>query len=187
MNAAKPSKQTIIDFLIKEIALGKERGPVLSKTVKKWQMSDRTFDRHWKIANQQHQENQSKIKEAVAEVDVQAAIEARKKEIMTADERKEYLTKLVKGDVKVPYTEVKWNPDTKKFVKHRFVEQASHTARISAISELNKMDGDYAPTKIAPTDGKGNDLPVSPVFILPPGLDINLPSNLTEDEPEHKQ
>lgn len=161
MNAAKPSKQTIIDFLIKEIALGKERGPVLSKTVKKWQMSDRTFDRYWKIANQQHQENQSKIKEAVAEVDVRAAVEARKKEIMTADERKEYLTKLVQGKIKIPYSEKKWNPDTKKFETLKFVELPNHTARISAIAELNKMDGDYAPAKVAQTDSKGDDLPVT--------------------------
>jgi len=77
---------------------------------------------------------------------------------MTADERKEYLTKIVNGEVEVPYTEVKWDANTKKFVTIKFIELAGHTARISAISELNKMEGDYAPTKIANTDKDGNDV-----------------------------
>jgi len=144
----KADKQIIIDFIIKGIEEGKPRGTLLSTTVKKWQMSDRTFDRHWKIANAQHVIRQEALKKELAEVDKQAAIEARKRAIMSAEERKEYLTKLINGKIKVPYTEVKWDAVQKKFVTIKFVELATHSSRISAIAELNKMEGDYAPQKI---------------------------------------
>lgn len=156
---AKADKQVIIDSIIKDIEQGKTRGAVLSKIVKKCQCSDRTFDRYWKIATQQHISKQQAIKEAVAEVDKQAAVAARKKAIMTSEERKEYLTKLIQGQVKVPYTEVKWNPKTGKFQTIKFVELAAHSVRVSAIAELNKMEGDHAPTKVATVTKDGEDIP----------------------------
>ncbi|HEY9363461.1 MAG TPA: hypothetical protein VIQ00_09385, partial [Chitinophagaceae bacterium] len=109
--------------------------------------SERTFYNHHKKAVIQHTIKQEAIKKELAEIDKQAAIEARKKAIMTADERKEYLTKIVNGEIEVPYTEVKWDKKQNKFVTIKFVELANHAARINAIAELNKMEGDYAPTK----------------------------------------
>jgi hypothetical protein len=154
----RSNKQVIIDSIIIDLEQGKSRAAVLSKIVKKCQCSDRTFDRYWKIAMQQHTEKQQAIKEAVAEVDKQAAVAARKKAIMTSEERKEYLTKLIQGQVKVPYTEVKWNPKTGKFQTIKFVELAGHSVRVSAIAELNKMEGDHAPTKVACTTKDGEDI-----------------------------
>lgn len=158
----KPSKQVVIDFIISCLEKGEERGAILVKAGKKWGTSKSAFDRMLKIAKDQHTVKQEAIKRELAEVDKLAAIKARKKAIMTAEERKEYLTKIVKGEVKVPYTEVKWNPEKKKFETKRFVELAGHTARISAIGELNKMEGDYAATKIAATKANGDDLPPAP-------------------------
>jgi hypothetical protein len=157
----KPAKQIIIDGIVKGIEIGKDRGKLLATIGKKWQLSQRTFDRYWKIAQQQHLAKQQTIKEEIAKIDKDAAIEARKKAIMTADERKEYLTQIIKGEIEVPYTEVKYNPGIKSFETIQFVELASHTARINAIAELNKMEGDYAPTKVAKTNVAGEDvLPV---------------------------
>jgi hypothetical protein len=164
-----PTKQIVIDAIIKGIEIGKDRSKLLATIGKKWQLSQRTFDRYWKIAQQQHLAKQQTIKKELAEVDKAAAIEARKKAIMTADERKEYLTQIIKGEIEVPYTEVKYNPGIKSFETIQFVELASHTARINAIAELNKMEGDYAPTKIANTDKNGNDIPQTlKIEIVPP-------------------
>lgn len=158
---AKANKQTVIDAIIKQIEQGKATEKICAAICSKFQFTERTFYNRFKIANQQHIDKQQKIKAKIAEVEEQAAIDARKKAIMTAEERKEFLTKLIHGEIKVPYAEVKYNPAKKKFEVIQFVELASHQSRINAIAELNKMEGDYAPTKIAQTDGKGNDIPVN--------------------------
>jgi hypothetical protein len=141
----KPSKQTIIDAIIKGIEQGKDRGKLLATIAKKWQISNRTFDRHWKVANIQHAERQSRIKEKLAKVDEDAAIEARKKAIMTSDERKELLTSIANGTLRIK----------KPFVIAgkimEYPAEPDHTDRKNAIAELNKMEGDYAPTKIKAT------------------------------------
>ncbi len=143
----KANKQIIIDALIKHIEKGESFDTCLKLSAINWNLTRSTFIRRWNIANQQHIEKQAVIKSALAEVDKQAAIDARKKAILTAEERKEYLTKIVKGEVEVPYTEVKWDHGLKKFTPFDFIELANHSARIAAISELNKMEGDYAPAK----------------------------------------
>lgn len=154
----KPSKQIIIDFIVSCLEKGEQRGDILVKAGKKWGTSKSAFDRWLKIAKQQHTERQQAIKSRLIEVDTQSAIDARKKAIMTADERKEYLTKIIMGEVEVPYTEVKWDKVQNKFVTIHFKELPGHQARINAIAELSKMEGDYAPTKVAQTDADGNDI-----------------------------
>ena len=154
----KPSKQIIIDFIIDGLKNGKDRGKLLAIIGKKWQISQRTFDRHWKTANEQHAIKQQVIKKELDILDMSAAIEARKKAIMSADDRKEYLTKIILGEIEVPYSEAKWDKSTDKFVKIPFVELAGHAARINAIAELNKMEGEYAPNKLEITGKDGVQL-----------------------------
>lgn len=137
----KPDKQILIDAIIKGIEQGKDRGKLLATIAKKWQISNRTFDRHWKTAQEQHIDRQQALKERLTKVDEQAAIEARKKAIMTADERKEYLTKLVNGEIKAK------RPFVIGGKIMEYPEEPTHSDRIKAIAELNKMDGDYAPVK----------------------------------------
>lgn len=150
----KSNKQIIIDAIIKEIGNGKERGKVLATVGKKWQLSQRTFDRYWKTANEQHIVKQQAIKTAIANDTTIKELEAKKQAIMTTMERKELLTKIAKGEVKIK----------KPFViSGKIMEYPSEpdaNDRLKAIAELNKMEGDYAPTKTANTDTKGNDLPV---------------------------
>ena len=148
----KPDKQIIIDAIIKGIEQGKDRGKLLATIAKKWQISNRTFDRHWKVANIQHAERQSRIKEKLAKVDEEAAIEARKKAIMTADERKEVLTKIANGTLKIK------RPFVIGGKIMEYPAEPDATDRRNAIAELNKMEGDYAPSKVAQTDKDGNDI-----------------------------
>lgn len=148
----KASKQIIIDAIIKEIEQGKTYTKVMAVNGRKWQMPERTFNRYWKTANEQHIVKQQEIKKELAEVDKQAAIEARKEAIMTANERKELLTKIANGQMKVK----------KPFVISgkimEYLSEPDAADRMKAISELNKMDGSYAPAKIAQTDTEGNDI-----------------------------
>lgn len=137
----KQSKQVIIDAIIKGIEQGKSRAQLLGTIGKKWEISRTTFDRHWKTANEQHVIKRDSIKEQLVKVDIEAAIEARKKAIMTADERKEYLTKIINGEAKVKKPFVV----SGKIMEYPAEPDASD--RIRAIAELNKMDGEYAPEK----------------------------------------
>lgn len=159
----KSNRQVIVDYIVSFLKKGETRGTILTKTVKKWQMSDRAFDRLLKIAKEHHSAEQEELKKELAEVDKAAAIDARKKAILTADERKELLSKIAKGEIEIPKSEIKWNYELKQFEAIGLVELASHSARISAIAELNKMDGDYAPTKVARTDSEGNDIDYSKI------------------------
>lgn len=175
----KPGKQTIIDFIISCLENGEQRGNILVKAGKRWGTSKSAFDRLLKIAKEQHTIKQQDIKSKLAELDTANAIEARKKAIMTAEERKEYLTKIINGEIEVPYTEVKWDKNQEKFVTIKFVELANHSSRISAIAELNKMEGDYSPIKVAQTDKDGNN--VSPTIII---NQVSSVAEILENEPE---
>jgi hypothetical protein len=181
----KPDKQTIIDFIISCLEKGEQRGNILVKTGKKWGTSKSAFDRWLKIAKQQLTNKQQAIKKELEAIDKAAAIEARKKVIMTSDERKEYLTKLILGQIEIPYSEAKWDRNQSKFVTIKFVEVANPQARISAIAELNKMEGDYSPLKVAQTNVEGNDISNVPIFQnVPAGYVFGmLPSN-TDGEDE---
>ena len=60
---------------------------------------------------------------------------------MLSDERKEYLTSVIRGKVSI----------SKKIVINGVIDEIEiipdHKDRLSAIAELNKMEGDYAPSK----------------------------------------
>lgn len=139
----KQSQQIIIDAISKGIEQGLDRGKLLATVGKKWQISNRTFDRHWKKANEQHLVKQTAIKSKLAIIDEQAAIEARKKAIMSADDRKEYLTKLISGEIKAK------RPFVIGGKIMEYPEEPTHSDRLKALAELNKMEGDYAPTKVS--------------------------------------
>ena len=143
----KASESAQIEFIKDCLRNGEQRGKVLAKFVKKWQkVGTRTFDRRLKAAQKAVAEEQARIQH-LAEGEVAKEVEARKSKIMTAIERQEYLTKIISGEVEIPYKEIKWDSEQKKFVTISFVELAPHTARISAIAELNKMDGSYSADK----------------------------------------
>lgn len=158
---ASVNKLVVIEAIVKALEKGTVTEKICAVICSKFQFSERTFYNHLKIAQQQHAEKQNAIKKELAKVDKQMAIKARKREIMTTSERKVLLTKIAKGEVKIPFKEAKWDHEQKKFKMLSFVELPNHAARIKAIAELNLMEGDYAPAKIAQTDTFGNDVEVS--------------------------
>lgn len=139
----KPNNQIKIDFIIACLKKGEERGNILVKAGKKWGTSKSAFDRMLRIAKDQYGKKADLIKKELEVVELAAAIETRKKAIISEDERKELLTSIAKGEVEIPTKEAKWDSKQGKFVILSKIELSSHSARISAIAELNKMEGVY--------------------------------------------
>jgi hypothetical protein len=155
MKVAKPSKQVIIDSIINQIEKGKGFSTVLALLGSKWHLPKTTFVRYWKKANDQHTEAQQPIKELKAALYTENALNERKRDIADVLERKEVLTKILRGQI----------PLEKAMVVNGVIEYVEvipdWTDRKNAISELNKMEGDYAPTKVAQTDKDGNDIKIT--------------------------
>jgi len=137
----KRDKQIIIDAIIKHLEQGRATEKICAVICSKFQFTERTFYNHFKIAQIEHTERQQAIKTKLAIVDEQAAIDARKKAIMTAEERKELLTLIAKGQIKIK----------KPFVIAgkimEYPAEPDHSDRMKAMAELSKMDGDYSPVK----------------------------------------
>jgi hypothetical protein len=150
---ANASKQVIIDDIVAQVELGKERGNVLATIGKKWQLSQRTFDRYWKEANKQHTERQGTIKAATMELDTTAALNAKEGHIASVLERKAFLTKIMRGEADIIET-----THNEKLGITTFERKPNPTEQIKALSELNKMEGDYAPVKQAQTNVNGEDV-----------------------------
>ncbi len=169
----KSNKAVIIDAIVKQLEKGKGFGTVLKLIGTKWDLSRTTFSRYWKTANQAHLEAQQKIKEAKAALDMESALSERKSHIADVLERKEILTKIARGQI----------PLKRAMVVDGAIEYIEIVPdwmdRKAAIAELNKMEGDYAPTKVAQTDTEGNNVKPQPPIILslPPGFNIDLPAN----------
>ncbi len=87
-------------------------------------------------------------------------------EIADKIERQKMLTQIMRGDVKIRADKFFFDGKTAKVVSQEVEELPDYAARIKAISELNKMDGSYAPTKVAGTDTNGNDIAPQPTAVI---------------------
>lgn len=137
--AIKTDKQVKVDFIVTRLRLGEGRGEVLARFGKKWQDAPRTFDRLLKVAQEQHTEEQGRIKIELEMISTEAQKNALKLAIFTADERKQLLSKIISGEriIKKPM-----------IVNGKVVNvpvEADFSDISRAIAELNKMEGDYKP------------------------------------------
>lgn len=169
---AKSDIQAQIDFILKELRKNVPTTKILSGFVQNWPTkSEKTFQRRKNEAMVLFQGEMKRIQQK-AEVLVRKEIEDKKIEIMDSVERKEILTKMARGEIVLQ----------KPFAvggEIRLIEVVpDYTDRRGAINELNKMDGEHAPTKVAPTDKDGNDLPQQPSFVT---IDVSiLPTEILE-------
>ena len=147
-----------------------DRAVVLAKFVKKWQVSDRTFDRYWKTANERHTEALRALeleRQGLLSESLKDEIQA---QILTETEIDLILSKIVTGGIQV-----------EEYIKGEpVIRDVSPSDIIAAADKLYKRKGSYAPTKAAITDteGKDKDIPV-----LQPGpVLVAFPSNLIDDK-----
>jgi hypothetical protein len=170
---------------IEEIVLMRQTGGGYNQSWKetkaKWDLGKSTFDRYWKEAGIRHADRQAKIREATASIDIAAAMEEREGAVAGVMERKIILTNIARGVSKQRVIAGLYDG---KVIEHDC--PPSFRDITAAVKELNAMGGDYAPAKIANTTVNGEDVPVPITLTLPPGLNINLPSNIIETEDDIK-
>jgi hypothetical protein len=171
-SSMKASKQIIVDLIIKELKLGKERGEILAIISKNQQLPTRTFDTYFKIAKEEHLKAQQSKKSKISSNDTIKAINEEIDQLMTVAERQSILASIARGELKIkkPFVVSRGATQGAEIVDHECLPD--YADRKGAIAELNKMRGDYAPTKVANTDTKGND--VEHYAILPDGTKLKL-------------
>lgn len=166
----KPNEQAQIDFIVDCLRKGEQRKGILAKFGKKWQSaSSRTFDRRLKAAEINLQGEQQRI-QATAEQEIAKEVEVRKSKIMTSIERKEFLQKQINDiqdeidrGVLEEYIVVGGKLQVVNKIMNAKTKAYLRKVMMDLLAELNKMDGSYAPAKVAQTDTSGNDLPAAQV------------------------
>jgi len=105
-----------------------------------------------KIAREEVEDVRQKAKLAADEAYIRAVSRSAVNMVMSRQERLEYLTQVIRGEIKITraYTVAGIVVETP--------EEPSHGDRLKALAEINKMEGDYAPTKIAQTTIEGQDI-----------------------------
>lgn len=137
----KPAFYQQVEFIKDCLRKGDTRKIILGKFGTKWvKASKNTFARRLKLASEAIGSEQSLIQKE-AEKGVAKKIDELESKIMTAVERKIWLTKMVSGEIKAKKPFV----IAGKIMEYQ--EDPNHSDRVRALAELNKMDGDYAPVK----------------------------------------
>jgi len=154
----KPSKQIIIDAIVKEIEQGTTRAKVIAKYCKKLQKSERTIDSYWKIANIQQGTRQEKASKAADAVYIETKVDAVKTGLKSKLEKQVELQneitlidQQIKGEVQ--FTFVVGNKVNKShngdiFMLPVQIQNELRARKLQYYAELNKMEGDYAPNEI---------------------------------------
>lgn len=136
------SKEIMINTLCDHILKGGRRAQALASFNLEWQLSQRTFDRYWQNANVRAVTLHQTVQEQITDTTIKEIISISHGAILSAYDRMVELTKIAKGDIKLPTMQVRWDPIQNKFVTINFTAQPSPAARVSAIAELNRMDGE---------------------------------------------
>jgi vacuolar-type H+-ATPase subunit I/STV1 len=166
----KVNKQVLIDFIISCLEKGDKRSTILAKVGEEWQekVSERTFDRALKTANEQQKERLEKARKAADAAYIENNVNAVKTVLKSKIEKQAELQneinlidKQINGEVE--FTFVVGNKVNKSHSGDVFmlpvqIQNELRARKLQYYAELNKMNGDYAPTKVANTDKDGNDV-----------------------------
>ncbi len=127
------NKEAYIDFIIEQLNLGNvQYKDVVSLFCDKFRLTERTFDKWWKIANQKHSEQRQAIEKAKMEQSIKTEVEAVRSQIKS---KEEILLKL--GEI----------IDQKAKRVEGVIVMPTYSDVKGAIDLYNKMQGYYAPTK----------------------------------------
>ncbi len=127
------NKKTYTDFIISELNKGNvQYKDVCSVFCGKFRLSERSFDKYWKIANTEHTEQRETINNAKLEQSIASEKEAVKKAILNKHEAMEILTEIAIGKPKK--------------VEGTIVMPTASERR-GAIETMAKIEGWNAPTK----------------------------------------
>ncbi len=133
--------QVRINAIAKELQNGISRDVIVSKYCKKFQLSARQIDNYIEKANQKAMEAQIAKESAEADALYEHAKEAEKRRLLTRDEKREVLAKIVLGELLVDKIIV-----TREGIKS-IKAKPDHNDIMKAIDLDARMEGDYAATK----------------------------------------
>lgn len=140
----KPNKEAYIDFILNELNKGNvQYNSISSLFCSNFQVTTRSFNKYWKIANERYKQARQAINEAKADAIATEEVNAAKTAVLNRLEAIAILTKIAKG--------------TAKRVDGNVLIPSYNDQRM-AIETIIKMEGWSAPSKIAQTDSKGNDV-----------------------------
>ena len=139
------SKQKAISEIVKGLRKGYSRDVIFATIRKNSQIGVRTLDTYLPEAQELHFKEQQEIERLAREQLLQTKKEELKSEILSIQQRKEFLTKLITAKTKVTQfgkatIETLENDDGR-------LEVVTNDIKIKALQELNKMDGAYTPTQ----------------------------------------
>jgi vacuolar-type H+-ATPase subunit I/STV1 len=166
----KVNKQVLIDFIISCLEKGDKRSTILAKVGEEWQekVSERTFDRALKTANEQQKERLEKARKAADAAYIENNVNAVKTVLKSKIEKQAELQneinlidKQINGEVEFTFVvgnKVNKSHNGDVFMLPVQIQNELRARKLQYYAELNKMNGDYAPTKVANTDKDGNDV-----------------------------
>lgn len=126
-------KKRVIDLITAELDKGEtSRAVILSKTIEKCQISERSWDRHWREARRAYTEARAAIESKKMEQTTQAELNRHKEAILSREQRLEIASKIAKGEA--------WRVGNT-------VMAPTAGDRVRALDYISKIEGDYAPTK----------------------------------------
>ena len=140
------SKQKAISEIVKGLRRGLTRDVLLAKIGEKWQIAERTFDRYLDEAREKHTQEQQEAERVAHEQLVQAKKEELKSDIITIQERKDFLTKIITSKTELIQFG-KQNPLEVVTLDNGSQQIITNDIRLKALQELNRMDGSYSPEK----------------------------------------
>ena len=146
----KANKQQYIDFIVECFDKGvAERVDVMASIGKKWQLSERTFDRYFKIAKGAIQERNKHLESARLSVMTENIKDAVNEAIISDLELEAILCQIAQGNMKI--AEIVGGEAVLTDIKPNDM--------VNAIDKLFKKRGTYAPTKqdVNLTDKGGAD------------------------------
>ena len=158
--------ESYISFIIEQLQKGNvERGKVLSIFGKKWQTSDRTFDRAWKKAQQLHKEAQILIQKEKSDLYKESEIELQNrlnlsKNILIENiynEIKE-LEDIIKRGYLIKKVIIEGNTEIKKEIFGVFELEKMHRILDGKREQIKKMLGYDAPNKTELTGKDGKNI-----------------------------
>lgn len=129
----KPNKENIINDILIELEKGITFSDCLALNGTKWQLSQRTFARYWKDANEAYKEVLNKRQKELADISTEVEKERLKMAILTKHERMKIASDIGKGKA--------WKVGDEILIP-------TSNDRLRALDYLSKIDGDYASIKL---------------------------------------
>lgn len=126
--------ETYISFILDQLRSGETKAETIcADFCTRFQLSERSFWNYWKQASERHKQTATALQRAKQAKYTEHQIEALKQGLLDLDQRK-----MILAEIAVGKTERQINGKT---------SLPTDSERIKAIAELNRIDGDYAPTQ----------------------------------------